>query len=533
MMSLRLSPSLSLPLPLPLPLPLLLLALLLFLCALPVVPARGEAVQLIGLRQNLFVNLNGGLPARWESCAESCAEGGPGTLLLRASRGGGDLRWAVPGDEAATRRLNDLVYDAVPVDTPSGPAVILTSRDAFGGIRLIHRYRLDTLGYVLEASLQVPAGARLVLAGGEELVPEKLPGFGSLYSDARAVRIDADGQETLTADGDSATGELALKAGDWTGVRGRFWTVLLQSPTAVAVTAAEAEPDRPEVSLGRGGDNASRSGILDLRFYGGPVERLRLKAVDPALTGILYAALWDWLRAGSFGLAWLLESWQGLVGSFGLAILLLSLTVKVLMWPLTAVAERWQDQVNRIQSRLQPELAAIGARRRSGELNGEEAHRETLEVYRRHGVSPWFTLKSLAGFLIQIPVFIAAFDMLGEHFGLAGQSFLWVPDLALPDRVMALPWVLPFAGGHLNLLPFVMTAFTVAAARLQEDASLAPALRSAQRLKLYAMAALFFVLLYTFPAGMVLYWTANNALHLARVLVDRLRQSRAAAAGQA
>jgi YidC/Oxa1 family membrane protein insertase len=502
-----------------------LLASLLILLVLSVPQARGEAVQLIGLRQNLFVNLNGGLPARWESCAGPCAEAGPGVLLLRASAGGGDLRWEVPGDEGATRRLNDLVYEAVPVETPSGPAVILSSRDPFGGIRLVHRYRLDALGHVLEASLQVPAGARLVLAGGAELVPEKLPGLGSIYSDARAVRIGADGQETLTGDGSSAAGDLVLGPGEWAGIRGRFWTVLLQSPSALTVAASEAEADRPEVSIGRSGDETFRSGILDLRFYGGPVERLRLKAVDPALTGMLYAALWDWLRAGSFGLAWILERWQGLVGSYGLAILLLSLTVKVLMWPLTAVAERWQDQVNRIQSRLQPELAAIGARRRKGELNGEEAHRETLEVYRRHGVSPWFTLKSLAGFLIQIPVFIAAFDMLGEHFGLAGQSFLWVTDLALPDRAMALPWVLPFAGGHLNLLPFVMTAFTVAAARLQEDASLAPALRQAQRLKLYAMAALFFVLLYTFPAGMVLYWTANNALHLVKVLADRWRRS--------
>jgi hypothetical protein len=62
-----------------------LLASLLILLVLSVPQARGEAVQLIGLRQNLFVNLNGGLPARWESCAGPCAEAGPGVLLLRAS----------------------------------------------------------------------------------------------------------------------------------------------------------------------------------------------------------------------------------------------------------------------------------------------------------------------------------------------------------------------------------------------------------------------------------------------------------------
>ena len=65
------------------------------------------------------------------------------------------------------------------------------------------------------------------------------------------------------------------------------------------------------------------------------------------------------------------------------------------------------------------------------------------------------------------------------------------------------------------------TIFTILAARLQEDTSLAPALRSAQRLRLYGMGALFFVLLYTFPAGMVLYWTTNNLLHLGKILVGR------------
>ncbi|MEO8443650.1 MAG: membrane protein insertase YidC, partial [Gammaproteobacteria bacterium] len=227
--------------------------------------------------------------------------------------------------------------------------------------------------------------------------------------------------------------------------------------------------------------------------------------------------LWNWLRALANGLAWILAFWQGLVGSWGLAIMLLSLSVKVLMWPLTWIAERWQADVHRQQSLLAPELAAI-----KREFRGEEAHNRTLEVYRKHGVSQFYTLKSLAGFLVQIPVFIAAFDMLGENFGLSGAPFLWAQDLALPEGAASLPAVLPFFGGHLNLLPVLMTAFTILAARLQEDASLSAELRGGQRLRLYGMGALFFVLLYTFPAGMVLYWTTNNLLHLGKIFTGKL-----------
>ncbi|NJN39999.1 MAG: YidC/Oxa1 family membrane protein insertase, partial [Gammaproteobacteria bacterium] len=255
---------------------------------------------------------------------------------------------------------------------------------------------------------------------------------------------------------------------------------------------------------------------LRLEFYGGPVAKQELVAAAPELTGLLYAVLWEPLRWLSFGLQWILDRWQDLVGQAWLAILLLSLTVKLLMAPLIAVAERWQADVNRTRSLLEPELAAI--RRES---RGEEAHNRTLAVYRRHGVSHFYTFKSLGGFLLQVPVFIAAFDMLGENFRLAGEGFLWMADLAMPDRAAMLPFAMPFLGAHFNLLPFVMTAMTVLAARLQEDASLAPELHAGQRLRLYAMAFAFLLLLYTFPAGMVLYWTANNFWHLLRVLWDR------------
>jgi YidC/Oxa1 family membrane protein insertase len=255
---------------------------------------------------------------------------------------------------------------------------------------------------------------------------------------------------------------------------------------------------------------------VELQFYGGPVTPAELRTAGPELGGMLYASLWNWLRVLASGLRVMLDFWQGIVGTWGLAIMLLSLSVKLLMWPLTWIAERWQADVNRQQSLLAPELAAI-----KREFRGEDAHNRTLAAYRKHGISQFYTLKSLAGFLVQIPVFIAAFDMLGENFSLAGAPFLWAQDLSLPDRVAALPGVLPFFGGHLNLLPVLMTVFTILAARLQEDPSLAPGLRAGQRLRLYAMGALFFVLLFTFPAGMVLYWTTNNLLHLGKILLGR------------
>ena len=94
----------------------------------------------------------------------------------------------------------------------------------------------------------------------------------------------------------------------------------------------------------------------------------------------------------------------------------------------------------------------------------------------------------------------------------------------MPDRLARLPFVIPFTGGSLNLLPFLMTGLALLAARVQEEPSLSQALRTAKRRRLSIMAAAFFVVLYGFPAGMVLYWASNNFWHLAKVVAGRARE---------
>jgi YidC/Oxa1 family membrane protein insertase len=490
--------------------------LLAWLAAWPGVPVLAQAVSIVGEQQAVFINLVGGLPARWETCAGPCAgPDAPRQFLLRAGEGGNRLEWVVPGDAEATAALGELRYTHEVRQGEGTTTVIVSSVAPWDGIQLIHRYRLRRDSPVLEASLQIPAGARLRLAAGTDLIPPPLPGLGALYSRASAVAITADGAARLDTGVDGEPVTALLDPGSWAGLRGRFWALLAAATEPVAVTAAEPQANQPRLDAGR---ESGTAGPVEFRLYAGPIERTALAAADPVLTGMLYAGLWQPLRWLAFGLQAILEFWQARVGSWALAIILLSASARLLMWPLTFIAGRWQDQVNRSQSLLAAELAGTKAAPRGAETEGQ-----ALAVNVRHGVSPWYTLKSHAGLLVQIPVFLAAFGMLGEQFGLAGARFLWVADLSLPDRLLPFAAPAPFFGTHLNLLPFLMAGLTVLAARLQEEPGLPPALRLGQRRRRYAMAAAFFVLLYTLPAGMVLYWTTNNALHLGGVLARRLK----------
>jgi YidC/Oxa1 family membrane protein insertase len=185
----------------------------------------------------------------------------------------------------------------------------------------------------------------------------------------------------------------------------------------------------------------------------------------------------------------------------------LSLVVHTLMRPLSRIADRLQDQVHRTEALLGPKLRAIQA-----EHKGEEQSKQVLALYREHGVHPLYSLKSLAGVAVVIPVFIGAFDMLAENIWLAGESFLWIQDLARPDAIAPLPFTIPFFGGQLNLLPFLMTALSVLASALHHHEAMDTVQRRRQRRNLTLMALGFLALFYTFPAGMVLYWTTNNLI---------------------
>ena len=112
--------------------------------------------------------------------------------------------------------------------------------------------------------------------------------------------------------------------------------------------------------------------------------------------------------------------------------------------------------------------------------------------------------------------------MLAENIWLAGESFLWIPDLSLPDAWFELPFSMPFLGNALNLLPFVMVGLSIPASLLRTDAGVDAGLKKKHRRNLAAMSVLFFLLFYTFPAGMLLYWITNNAVSLGSVLIRRM-----------
>jgi len=432
-----------------------------------------------------------------EACFPACSGEGAITRLLSAGQG-----MLVLDQDDTLRLRHQREY--------KNSTTTLSFTDPSGSV--LHRWQIPQKGWLI--SLTSSGAGAAVLASGVDFRPAPSSGFGYLLEQSRYLLFDGSSVESIGLD---ETGQAGRQSTGWFGFRNRFWTamVLPQTPLSITpVTGESVEDARIEMAA------TQETGGFDLDLYLGPVEPGALSDAASELESLMYSGLWFWLRWICQALYFLLNAIVMLVPQWGLAVMVLSLMVGVLMRPLSKIAERLQDQVHEIDARLAPTLADIKKNHK-----GAEQSEKIIAMYKESGVHPLYSLKSLAGVFVVIPVFIGAFDMLAENIHLSSESFLWVADLSHPDMFLQLPFSLPFFGGYLNLLPFIMTGFSFVASKLHSH----PAMDAAQRRKharnLVLMSLGFLVLFYTFPAGMVLYWTTNNLISVIKTLWKRRKVS--------
>ena len=194
----------------------------------------------------------------------------------------------------------------------------------------------------------------------------------------------------------------------------------------------------------------------------------------------------------------------------GLSIIILSLGINLITLPIYNVAEKWQEMERIIQKRMKPKVKDIKA-----VFKGDERYMILSAYYRQNNYHPLYALRSLFALFIQIPFFIAAYQLLSELPALKETSFLFLKDLSYPDRLVTIGSI------SLNLLPVIMTVINIAASAVYTKG-----LELKDKLTLYLTAFLFLVLLYNSPSGLVLYWTLNNIFSLFKNIFYKIKLSK-------
>lgn len=198
---------------------------------------------------------------------------------------------------------------------------------------------------------------------------------------------------------------------------------------------------------------------------------------------------------------------QRILRSTGLSVIGVSVAITLLCLPLYAVAEKWQEAEREKQDRMRAGLSRI-----KKAFSGDERYMMTTTFYRQHHYSPIMGLRGSFGLLIQIPFFLAAYSYLSHLPDLRGMPFFFIRDMGSPDAL--------FSIGHfsVNVLPVTMTLINCVSGIIYSKGH---GLR--EKAQIFVMAAVFLIVLYDSPAGLVLYWTFNNIFSLAKNIFYKLK----------
>ncbi len=196
-----------------------------------------------------------------------------------------------------------------------------------------------------------------------------------------------------------------------------------------------------------------------------------------------------------------------LFSNTGIAVLGVSLTVTLLCLPLYIVAEHWQQIERDTQAKLKPGIDRI-----KKAFKGDEQYMILSTFYKQNHYHPMMALRSSFGLLIQIPFFMAAYSCLSKLPALQGQSFLFIRDMGQQDAIFRI------GNFPVNILPIAMTIINIIAGAIYTKG-----FPLKEKLQIYGMALIFLVLLYSSPAGLVLYWTMNNVFSLIKNIFYKLK----------
>ncbi len=194
-------------------------------------------------------------------------------------------------------------------------------------------------------------------------------------------------------------------------------------------------------------------------------------------------------------------------GKEAIAVIGLSFVVTLTTLPLYMIAEKWQETERLITERLKP-----GVKRIKDTFKGDEQYMILNTFYRQNHYNPIYALRSSLSLVIQIPFFIAAYGFLSNLGELKGVSFLFIKDFGSPDSTFTI------CGFPINMLPIAMTLINCISGAIYSKGH-----DIREKIQIYVFAAVFLVILYNSPAGLVVYWTMNNILSLVKNIFYKLK----------
>ena len=394
------------------------------------------------------------------------------------------------------------------------------SAEGAGTFRLTKRYDFKPGDYMFELTVSLDGGysvpgfnfngSAYTLSFGPQIGPrfEKLD---NRY-DYRHYITYVNGKRKTEKANDSAIISTNPK---WAAISGKYFAciavpLLAQYGINFSERGESGLPSASRLNIVRPALNSPRADDT-YRFYMGPKSQdvlntyntgsnsfgiVDMQLVEVASTRGILSPLENILK-------WLLLLFYRLVPNYGVAIILLTLTVKILFFPLT---KKSSEATLRMQA-LAPKIKELQEKYKG---NPQKMNQEMAEFYKKEGYNP---LSGCLPMLLQLPLFLAMYNLFNSHFDLRGAMFIpgWIPDLSLPEAIWNFPAGvrLPLLGWTaLRLLPFIYVASQLLYGKVTQTPDQQG--NAQMKMMLYVMPIVFFFVLYDVPSGLLIYWIFSN-----------------------
>lgn len=223
---------------------------------------------------------------------------------------------------------------------------------------------------------------------------------------------------------------------------------------------------------------------------------------------------WSWLRwINTLIVIPVFTFLSGFVSNYGIIILLLTIFIKLIIFPFT-----YKSYLSQAKMRLlAPEIKEINDKY-PGKENAMVRQQKTMALYSRAGASPFSGCLPL---LLQMPILIAMFSFFPSCIELRGQSFLWVQDLAAPDVIFTLPFSIPFYGKEVSLFCLLMTVTNIIYTRINMKNQPSSSSMPGMKWMMYLMPVMFLFFFNSYPAALSYYYFLSLLITIIQTWVFR------------
>lgn len=290
------------------------------------------------------------------------------------------------------------------------------------------------------------------------------------------------------------------------GLRDRYFAVILQPQSLLTnfnVTALNSERLALGFNLSELDFLPDQTKSYDFTIYLGPQKLDLLNKAGKDFHKILVFSDWVWLDAISKLIYWLLGATYSLIPVWGLCIILVSLIVYAVMFPLTMKSLLSMRKMQAIQ----PKIKQVQEKFKN---NPEKVNQEILALYKQHGVNP---LGGCLPMILQMPIFVGLYQVLWRSFYFRGESFLWMKDLSQPDHLFKLPLEIPFLGNYFNLLPVIMVFIMMFQQKMSnQNVDVSPEQAAQQKMMATVFPVMIGFIFYNFSSGLNVYFVVFYSL---------------------